>query len=244
MKFLTCTAISALFILPAAAGAQTAPAAQPTTTAPTGNEAPTTQAGAQATTPTVGATVYDSTGAVLGTVDQVTPQAVVINVDGTKVGLPPASVGAGPQGLRVATTKADITAQAQQAQAGQAAQLQQQLTAGTTVLGAAGASVGTVKSADPQYVTLTTEKGDVKLPIAAFSIGASGPQISMTAEQLDAAIVQAGGGQTSARTTGDATNATGDDGTAAESAAGAASATKATTRTKTTTKRTQRSTSR
>lgn len=242
MKFLRSAAIGALFILPAAAGAQTAPAAQ-TTPAPAGATAP-------AAAPTVGATVYDSTGAVLGTVDQVTPQAVVVNVDGTKVGLPPTSVGSGPQGLRVATTKADIMAQTQQAQAGQQAQLKQQLVPGATVRGAAGATVGTVKSADAEYVTLTTSKGDVKLPIASISTGPNGLAIGMTAAELDAAITAAGGGATTSATTtttDDATTASGDDGTAAEATAatGAAAATKSATQTrKTTTRRTRRTTSR
>ena len=244
MKFLASAAIGAFLLIPATAGAQTA--------APAGEQA---QAGAQVTTPTVGATVYDSTGAVLGTVDQVTPQAVVINVGGTKVGLPPTSVGAGPNGLRVATTRADIEAQAKQAQAGQQAQLVSQLTAGTSVRGAGGATVGTVKAADAQYVTLTTPRGDVKLPIAAFSMGPNGPAITLTAPQLDAAITQAGGGQAqpSANSTeaGGATGAetsttsSGAD-TAAPTAAAAGSAgaaAKATTRTQTrttTTRRTRR----
>ena len=246
MKFLSSAAIGAFLLIPAIAGAQTA--------APAGAQA---QAGAQATTPTVGATVYDSTGAVLGTVDQVTPQAVVINVGGTKVGLPPTSVGAGPNGLRVATTRADIEAQAKQAQAGQQAQLVSQLTAGTSVRGAGGATVGTVKAADAQYVTLTTPRGDVKLPIAAFSMGPNGPAITLTASQLDAAITQAGGGQAQPATDGTEaggaagaetpTSGSSADTTAPAAAAAAAGTTgaaaKATTRTQTrttTTRRTRR----
>lgn len=247
MKFLASAAIGAFLLIPAVAGAQTA--------APAGAQA---QTGVQATTPTVGATVYDSTGAVLGTVDQVTPQAVVINIGGTKVGLPPASVGSGPNGLRVATTRADIEAQAKQAQAGQQAQLVSQLTVGTSVRGAGGATVGTVKAADAQYVTLTTPRGDVKLPISAFSMGPSGPAITLTAPQLDAAITQAGGGQAQPSTgSTDATGATGADTPAAGSgtdaaqagAAGAAAASggaaaKATTRTQTRTTKTTRRTRR
>lgn len=217
MRFLTGVAIGAFMFIPAVAGAQTAPAgpagaqSQPTT--------PPAAGAAAAATPTVGATVYDSTGAVLGTVEQVTPQAVVVNVGGAKVGLPPAAVGAGPQGLRVATTRADIEAQAKQAQAGQQAQLASQLTPGVTVRGAGGATVGTVKSADSQYVTLTTPKGDVQLPIAGFSADANGPRITLTAAQLDAAIAQAGGGQaTSGTTTTSDTTASASTDTAAQTA--------------------------
>lgn len=231
MKMPTATALVAILSFSAAAGAQTTSASQP---APAAQP----QASTQATAPTVGATVYDSAGAVLGRVDQVTAQAVVVDVDGTKVGLPPTSVGAGPQGLRVAITKADLLAQAKQAQAGQQAQLQQQLTPGAAVRGAAGASVGTVKEADAQYVTLTTAKGDVRLPIASFAAGANGPTISLTADQLDAAIAQAGGGATSssAADSSTSTEATGTTGAATAGGSTEASTTTTTTETRKTTK--------
>lgn len=190
MKLLTSAALGAFLIFPAVAGAQTT---APATAQPQAGVQARAGATATAATPTVGATVYDSTGAVLGTVDQVTPQAIVVDVAGTKVGLPPASVGAGPNGLRVATTRADVEAQAKQAQAGQQAQLVAQLAPGTSVRGAAGATIGTVKSADAEFVTLTTPKGDVRLPIAGFAMGADGPSITLTAAQLDAAMTRAGG---------------------------------------------------
>lgn len=184
MKFLANAAFGALLLSPAVLQAQTAPAAP----AP----APSGPAAAPAA-PTPGATIYDSAGAVIGTVDQVTPQAVVVNVDNAKVSLPPASIGSGPQGLRIALTRAQVVAAAQQAQAGAQQQLQAQLTPGATVRGSGGIVVGTVKAADAQYVTLTTTKGDVKLPMSGFGMGANGPVIGMTAAQLDAAVTQAGG---------------------------------------------------
>lgn len=189
MKFVIQAAIGAMAVVPAAAGAQAAPAVQPGAAADARSQAAAT---ATAAVPTVGATVYDSAGAVLGTVDQVTPQAVYVNVDGTKVGLPTSAIGAGPQGFRIATTRADILSQAQAAQAAQKAQL----TAGATVRGSAGATVGTIKSIDADYVTLTTPRGDVKLPANAVAAGPNGPTIGMTAAELDAAIAQAGGAAT------------------------------------------------
>lgn len=183
MIFVNSVAVGVLLMASTAAGAQTAPAA------PAGTQA---RPGAQAAaTPTVGATVYDSAGVVVGTVDQVTPQAVVVNVGSNKVALPPASVGSGPQGLRIALTRAEVEAAAQQAQASAQQQLQAQLTPGATVRGAGGAVVGTVKSADAQVVTLTTPGGDVQLPIAGFTSGPEGPAITLTAAQLDAAIAGA-----------------------------------------------------
>ncbi|PAX09570.1 hypothetical protein [Sphingomonas lenta] len=246
MKFLTGTAFGALTFVAAAASAQTAPTAGAQTT-----PAPAPAAGAQATaTPTVGATVYDSTGAVLGQIKQVTPQAVVVDVGGTPAALPPTSISAGPRGLQATVSRADVEAQARQAQ-GQA--LQQQLTAGAQVRGAAGATIGTIKSVDGTNVTVTTPKGDVVLPVSGFAAGPNGPVVGLTQAQLDAAITAAGGGSastgassTAAETTGAAdtgaatTTPEAGAGAAAGAATGAA-ATRATTRTQTRT-RTRRTT--
>jgi hypothetical protein len=221
MKFLATATFGFALLGPAIVSAQTAPAVP----------AASATAAAQAT-PTVGATVYDSAGAVIGTIDQVTPQAVVVNVDNAKVSLPPASIGSGPQGLRIALTRAQVVAAAQQAQAGAQQQLQAQLTPGATVRGSGGTVVGTVKAADAQYVTLTTAKGDVKLPMSGFGMGANGPVIGMTAAQLDVAVTQAGG------TASASTGATAGADTAATPATDAAAP--ATTTTTTTQKSTTR----
>lgn len=201
MAFLTRAAFGALLMAPAMLYAQTAPQTPPPTD-PTQPAAPATTApgaAAATATPTVGATVYDSAGAVVGTIDQVTPQAVVVNVDNNKVSLPPASIGSGPRGLSITLTRAQVVAAAQQAQAGAQQQLQSQLTPGATVRGSAGTVVGTVKSADAQFVTLTTTKGgEAKLPMSGFGMGASGPVIGMTASELDAAVTAAGGSTTPA----------------------------------------------
>lgn len=62
---------------------------------------------------------------------------------------------------------------------------------GVAVFGAGGTPVGTIKSMDSQYVTLTTAKGDVKLPVAGVGPGQNGAVIGLTAAQLDAAVGQA-----------------------------------------------------
>lgn len=188
MKFLAGVATGAILLAPALAAAQTQTA---------GRRIPTpapAQAPAAPATPTVGATVYDSAGVSIGTIEQVTPQAVVVNIGTAKVSLPPASIGSGPQGLRIALTRADVEAAARQAQAGQQQQLQAQLTAGATVRGAGGAVVGTIKSNDGTNVVMTTDKGDVALPLSGFGMGPNGPIIGLTQAQLDAAIMAAGGG--------------------------------------------------
>jgi hypothetical protein len=224
MSFLTRAAVGALLLSPAVLVAQTtAPAQQPATGA----------APAAAATPTVGATVYDSAGAEVGRVEQVTPQAVVVNVGGNKIGVPPTSMGPGPKGLTVAATRDQLVAATQQAQA----QLQAQLTPGATVRGAQGATVGTIKSNDGSLVTVTTPKGDVALPIAGFGAGPNGPVVGMTQAQIDAALAEAGAGANAAASGSADAGAT----AGAEAAAPAAAADAPAATTTKTTKPTKRS---
>lgn len=137
----------------------------------------------------VGATVYDPAGGVVGTVSSVTADAVVISTGAHDVAVPPASVGSGAKGPTMAMTKAQLDAAFMQQQDQAAAAMKAQLVPGAAVFGSDGAmQVGTIKAADAQYVTLTTPKGEAKLPIAGFSTGPKGLVIGMTAAQLSAAI--------------------------------------------------------
>lgn len=182
--------IGSLMMVPAAAlaqQAQTAPAA------PAAGATATTSA--TATAPTVGTTIYDSAGVALGTVASITPQAIVINTGSAQVPVPPASVGKTDKGFAMAMTKADLDAAVASSQAQARAAVQAKLTPGTSVSGLNGATLGTIKAADAQFVTMTTAKGDVKLPIAGFSADASGKIVAgITAEQLAAATAGATAG--------------------------------------------------
>lgn len=180
--------IGSLALMPAAALAQQA---QP---------APAAQAGAatSATAPTVGTTVYDSAGVALGTVASVTPQAIVLNTGTAQVPVPPTSIGKTDKGFSMAMTKAQLDAAVAQSQAQAQAALKAKLVPGTAVSGLNGATLGTIKAADAQFVTLTTAKGDVKLPANGFSADASGKIVAgITAEQLAAATAGANATATS-----------------------------------------------
>ncbi len=182
--------IGSLMMVPAAAlaqQAQPAPGAAPA--APAANAA--------ATAPTVGATIYDSAGVSLGTVASITPQAVILNTGTAQVPVPPTSIGKTDKGFAMAMTKADLDAAVASSQAQAQAAVKAKLTPGTAVAGLNGAALGTIKTADDQFVTVTTAKGDVKLPIAGFSADASGKVIvGITAEQLAAATAGASAGAT------------------------------------------------
>ena len=189
MKTLTLATVAGLLLVPAAASAQQttpAPGAAPATTA--GQAAP-AAAGAPVG-PSVGATVYDTSGAVVGTIDSMTPTVAVISTGTNKVGIPLTSVGKGTNGPVIAMTKAQLDGAAQQQKDQGASQLKAALVPGATVNGAQGASLGaTVKTVDSQYVTLKTAKGDVRLPIGGFALSPGGGlMVGLTADQFATAV--------------------------------------------------------
>ncbi|URW76583.1 hypothetical protein M9980_05055 [Sphingomonas donggukensis] len=139
--------------------------------------------------PAVGATVVDTTGATVGTIESISGAVAVINTGSAKVGYPLASMTPGPKGPIIALTKAALEASYAEQAAKAQADLQAKLVAGTAVRSLnGGTQVGTIKTADAEFVTLTTAKGDVRLPKSGFSLDAQGVIIGMTAEQFNAAI--------------------------------------------------------
>lgn len=172
---------------PLAAHAQTAaPAPEAATQA-----APATGAAPAATTgaaPTVGATIYDAQGGVVGTIASTDGTNAVVDTGTNKAAVPLTSFGTSPKGPTLGMTKAELDAAAGQATAQATADFKSKLVAGTTVYGTGGASLGTIKTVDAQFVTLTTPKGDAKIPVGSFGPGAQGVTIGMTAAQLQAAM--------------------------------------------------------
>lgn len=169
-------AVAAAALSPSLASAQTAPATTPA-------------AGAQASaTVAAGATVYDTSGGVVGTIASTDGTNAVIDTGTNKAAVPLTSLGKGAQGPVLAMTKAqlDAAAGAQQQQA--SAAFRSQLVTGASVYGTGGTKLGTIKAVDASMVTLTTDKGDAKLPVAGFGPGPQGVTIGMTAAQLSAAM--------------------------------------------------------
>ncbi|SEK34235.1 hypothetical protein SAMN05216382_0224 [Sphingomonas palmae] len=205
-------AVAAAALTPTIAAAQTAPATAPAT-------------GAQATaTVTTGATVYDTSGGVVGTVASTDGTNAVIDTGTNKAAIPLTSLGKGAKGPVLAMTKAqlDAAAGAQQQQA--SAAFRAQLVTGASVYGTGGTKLGTIKAVDATNVTLTTDKGDAKLPITGFGPGPQGVTIGMTAAQLSAAMgAAAPAADATPSTTTDA--ATGTDAATADTAAEANAAT-------------------
>ena len=71
---------------------------------------------------------------------------------------------------------------------------------GVTVFDAAGTKVGTIKAMTRQLATLTTAKGDVRLPVTSIAPGPNGAVIGGTAAEIEAAAGKAASAQP-ARTT-------------------------------------------
>jgi len=194
-------AVAAAGLIPSIASAQTAPATAPAAGA---------QASATASVAT-GATVYDTSGGVVGTVASTDGTNAVIDTGTNKAAVPLTSLGKGAQGPVLAMTKAqlDAAAGAQQQQA--SAAFRSQLVTGASVYGSGGTKLGTIKAVDASMVTVTTDKGDAKLPIAGFGPGPQGVTIGMTAAQLSTAMgagTPADGADASTSTTDDAATST------------------------------------
>ncbi|SEM79468.1 hypothetical protein SAMN05192583_1265 [Sphingomonas gellani] len=182
--------LAALTAVPALAQTSPAPAAAPAagqTTTPT----PAAQAGVPAAPAQVnqGAAVFDLTGASIGTVVQINGTTAVVDTGTNKVGVPVGNFAAGPNGLVLSNTKADLDAAAGQAAAQSQAQLKTMLVAGTAVHGVNGQVLGKVKSADAELVTVTSAKGgDVRLPASGFAVTPAGLTVGIAQADFDKAV--------------------------------------------------------
>ena len=193
MKHFAVFALASAAALPGTALAQAAAPAQ----------APATGAATVA----AGATVYDTSGGVVGTVESTDGTNAVVNTGTVKAAIPLTSLGQGAQGPVLAMTKAQLEAAAGQQQAQASADFKSKLVPGATVYGTGGTQLGTIKSVDASGVTLTTADGPVVLPTSGFGPGPQGIVLGMTAAQLKAAMTAAGGGSASASSATSSTTA-------------------------------------
>lgn len=141
------------------------------------------QTAAAPPTITVGATVYDTAGGTVGTVDAVNGGNAVVSTGTHKVAIPATSFGKSDKGLLLGMTKAQLDAAAE----GAAAKTAAAVTAGAAVVDSQGAPVGTIKSVDSQYAVVDMSSAQVKLPLNAFAARDNGLMLGMTKAQLEAA---------------------------------------------------------
>lgn len=156
-----------------------APAFAQATPAPAAAAAPATAPAAANVT--AGATVVDTTGAPVGTIESVSGDNAVLSTGTVKAAIPVASFAKGANGLVIGITKADLEAKVQ------AATKPTEITAGMAVSGPNGVAVGKVDSVNGDLVTVATANSKAQLPKTAFAQGPNGLVIGMTADQIDAA---------------------------------------------------------
>ena len=130
---------------------------------------------------TAGATVVDTTGAPVGTIESVNGGNAVLSTGTVKAAVPVASFAKGPNGLVVGITKADLEAKVQ------AATKPTEIAAGMTVSGPGGAAVGKIDAVNGDLITVATATSKAQLPRTAFAQGPNGLVIGMSAAELDAA---------------------------------------------------------
>ena len=140
---------------------------------------------------TAGATVSDTAGNPVGTIEQVSGDLAVLSTGTNKVSLPLTSFGAGAKGPVIAMTRAEVDAAALGAAAAAKAELVAQLSKGAAVSDTTGGKVGTVEAVEGEFATIATANSKVRLPLTAFAKGPTGPVIAMTAAEIDAAAKSA-----------------------------------------------------
>ncbi|HET8613554.1 MAG TPA: hypothetical protein VFL92_12380 [Sphingomonas sp.] len=179
-KLMVGAAVTA-FVIPGAALAQTNPT--------TGQAAPQQQAAgaAQGGSLTVGATVHDTAGGVVGTIERIEGDYAIVATSAHKVRLPKSSFAITPKGPVIAMTAAQLDAAA--AQAAPPPGTKPNVVMGASVVDTQGGAVGTITEVDAQFATVQLTTGQkVRLPITAFGAGLNGKlRIAMTAAQLGAA---------------------------------------------------------
>jgi hypothetical protein len=130
---------------------------------------------------TVGASVVDTKGQPVGTIESVSGANAVLSTGTAKAAIPVASFAKGPNGLVIGISKADLEAQVAQATK------PTDITVGMAVSGPKGSPVGKVEAVSGDMVTVATATTRAQLPKAAFAKGQNGLVIGMTADQLNAA---------------------------------------------------------
>ncbi len=179
--------IVTLLITGAALAGANAAMAQSTAAAPAA-------AAPAATAVKAGDTVYDTSGATLGTIASVDGADAIINTGANSLAIPLASFGTGANGPVLAATKAQLDGAAVEAAAAARRAMMARLVPGAEIRGEAGQTViGSVKSVAGDLVLVTTPAGDVNIPMTALKDGPSGLLLQMSADDFNKAVAASKG---------------------------------------------------
>jgi hypothetical protein len=142
----------------------------------------------------VGATVKDTAGGVVGTIDAVEADAVIINTGKNQVAIPVASFGKTADGPLLAATKAELDGAADAAAAAEREQVAALLVTGATVIGVEGNPIGTINLIENNVAIVASEAGEAQVPVESFMRKDGQLAIGMTAEAFAAAVQAAKSG--------------------------------------------------
>jgi hypothetical protein len=146
------------------------------------------QAPAANTSLVVGATVKDTSGGIVGTIDAIEADSVIINTGKNQVAIPPASFGKTAEGPLLAATKAELDGAADAAAAAERTQVTAMLIMGAPVVGVEGQPIGTIDIIENNMVIVKTEAGEAQVPVNSFMRKDGKLTIGMTAEAFAAAV--------------------------------------------------------
>lgn len=142
---------------------------------------------------TVGMQVTDASGAPVGTVAGINGDTVVVKTDKHEAALAKTSFTAAKGKLLIGMTQAQLDAQVEQGLAAAQASVK----AGASVKGAAGTPIGTIESADADWVTVTLDPTHkIKLPRSGVRGNPDGTvTVGLTAAQVQAELAKAANAQ-------------------------------------------------
>jgi hypothetical protein len=136
----------------------------------------------------IGSSVYDPQGNVVGTIQSVQPDAVVLLVGSDKITLGLSSFRTRDGRLMIGLSRQALEAANARIQQNGDAEVRPLLTAGASIYDENGAVAGTVTAVDGDRISIKVDTITATFPISAFSKGPKGPQIKGNAADFSAGL--------------------------------------------------------
>jgi preprotein translocase subunit YajC len=136
-----------------------------------------------------GVKISDTAGGEVGTIASVDGEFIILKTDKHEVRLPKTSFTAHNGGFIMSMTRAQVNAEVEKA----LASANEKIAPGAEVSGSQGGKVGTIDSADAEFVTVKLTSGKlVRLPRSGVAPGPNGAVVGLTVAELEAAASAAG----------------------------------------------------
>jgi hypothetical protein len=142
----------------------------------------------------VGATIKDTKGNAVGTIDAVEANGIIVNTGTHQIAIPATSFGNDKGTPLLAATKAELNAAAQAAAEEERKAVLATLQHGAPVVDAVGSPLGTVDIIEGEMVLLKTEAGEAQVPVKSLRMRGDSLAIAMTAEAFTNAVEAARSG--------------------------------------------------